>query len=328
MALQPEDRYASPRALAEDVERWLADEPVGPYREPARPPGPLGPAAPHRAWPPPAHSSYSLALAATAAILYDAHDARRKTTRACRRDDGPGVPSIAPPPRRTPPSPPRILATEAEAEAREQMSTVFGKVSKTVEDLVELVRDDQPLRETPALRPFRGPAETLPGLLAGLRPGVRGRPPTSASRWPTPIIRSAISPEKWAARSMPSRRPISRHWQPAALVAEQPEIDAYRDRLAWTCNNLGRVQNRPAGHRGGGGAELPAGAQLHERLAAAAARGRRLPRRADADLHPTRQPAAQKAAGRAAEAERVALLLWAIELSERRPTRSTCPATG
>jgi serine/threonine-protein kinase len=28
MALRPEDRYASPRGLAEDIERWMADEPV------------------------------------------------------------------------------------------------------------------------------------------------------------------------------------------------------------------------------------------------------------------------------------------------------------
>jgi eukaryotic-like serine/threonine-protein kinase len=34
MALKPEDRYASPRALADDVERWLADEPVTAFREP------------------------------------------------------------------------------------------------------------------------------------------------------------------------------------------------------------------------------------------------------------------------------------------------------
>jgi serine/threonine-protein kinase len=34
MAVQPEDRYASCRALAEDVERWAADEPVAAYREP------------------------------------------------------------------------------------------------------------------------------------------------------------------------------------------------------------------------------------------------------------------------------------------------------
>jgi hypothetical protein len=34
MALKPEDRYPSARALAADVELWLADEPVQAYREP------------------------------------------------------------------------------------------------------------------------------------------------------------------------------------------------------------------------------------------------------------------------------------------------------
>jgi serine/threonine-protein kinase len=34
MALKPQDRYTSARALAEDVERWLADEPVTAWREP------------------------------------------------------------------------------------------------------------------------------------------------------------------------------------------------------------------------------------------------------------------------------------------------------
>jgi serine/threonine protein kinase len=34
MALKPADRYASPRALAEDIEHWLADEPVTAYPEP------------------------------------------------------------------------------------------------------------------------------------------------------------------------------------------------------------------------------------------------------------------------------------------------------
>jgi serine/threonine-protein kinase len=34
MALKPEDRYASPRALADDLERWMADEPVTAWREP------------------------------------------------------------------------------------------------------------------------------------------------------------------------------------------------------------------------------------------------------------------------------------------------------
>jgi formylglycine-generating enzyme required for sulfatase activity/tRNA A-37 threonylcarbamoyl transferase component Bud32 len=34
MARQPEGRYATPRALAEDIEKWLADEPVSAWREP------------------------------------------------------------------------------------------------------------------------------------------------------------------------------------------------------------------------------------------------------------------------------------------------------
>ncbi len=34
MALKPDDRYASPRAMAEDVERWMADEPISARRDP------------------------------------------------------------------------------------------------------------------------------------------------------------------------------------------------------------------------------------------------------------------------------------------------------
>jgi eukaryotic-like serine/threonine-protein kinase len=33
MSTKPEDRYASPRALADDIERWIADAPVTAYRE-------------------------------------------------------------------------------------------------------------------------------------------------------------------------------------------------------------------------------------------------------------------------------------------------------
>jgi len=34
MATQPEDRYATPKALADDLDRWMADEPVTAWREP------------------------------------------------------------------------------------------------------------------------------------------------------------------------------------------------------------------------------------------------------------------------------------------------------
>ncbi len=37
MATRPEDRYPTASALAEDIERWLADEPVAAYREPMLP---------------------------------------------------------------------------------------------------------------------------------------------------------------------------------------------------------------------------------------------------------------------------------------------------
>ena len=47
MALEPEDRYAIAAALADDVERWLADEPVSAWREPLARAGPaVGAAAP------------------------------------------------------------------------------------------------------------------------------------------------------------------------------------------------------------------------------------------------------------------------------------------
>src|SRR5262245_51076871 len=34
MAVRPEDRYPSARALAEEIEHWLADEPVSAWGEP------------------------------------------------------------------------------------------------------------------------------------------------------------------------------------------------------------------------------------------------------------------------------------------------------
>ena len=33
MALSPEDRYATPKALADDLDRWMADEPVSAWRK-------------------------------------------------------------------------------------------------------------------------------------------------------------------------------------------------------------------------------------------------------------------------------------------------------
>ena len=44
MATDPAERYATPRALADDVEHWLADEPVSAWREPIRRRRAAGPA--------------------------------------------------------------------------------------------------------------------------------------------------------------------------------------------------------------------------------------------------------------------------------------------
>ena len=34
MAMVPQNRYATPREMADDIERWLADEPVSAWSEP------------------------------------------------------------------------------------------------------------------------------------------------------------------------------------------------------------------------------------------------------------------------------------------------------
>ncbi len=34
MALRPDDRYTTAKALGEDIEHWMADEPVSAYRDP------------------------------------------------------------------------------------------------------------------------------------------------------------------------------------------------------------------------------------------------------------------------------------------------------
>ncbi len=51
MALKPADRYSSARALAEEVERWLADEPVQAWREPLFTRAGAGCGEDRRSWP-------------------------------------------------------------------------------------------------------------------------------------------------------------------------------------------------------------------------------------------------------------------------------------
>jgi serine/threonine protein kinase len=61
MALRPEGRYTTVGELADDLERWLADEPVSSYREPWIVRG--------RRW---ARRHRTLVIAATAAVLLTA----------------------------------------------------------------------------------------------------------------------------------------------------------------------------------------------------------------------------------------------------------------
>jgi serine/threonine-protein kinase len=68
MALQPEDRYASCRALAEDVERWMADEPVTAWKEPVSR-RLLRSLTRHRVGVTAAGAALVVALAGTAAVL-------------------------------------------------------------------------------------------------------------------------------------------------------------------------------------------------------------------------------------------------------------------
>ena len=68
MALKPEDRYATPRMLAEDIEHWMADEPVAAWREPLRG-GRGGGRGGHRTAVTAATAAVLVALAGMAAVL-------------------------------------------------------------------------------------------------------------------------------------------------------------------------------------------------------------------------------------------------------------------
>ena len=83
MALEPADRYATPRALADDVEHWLADEPVTAYREPVVARLGAGAAGIARGWP----AQAVLLLTATAALGIGlvAVNEQKNRTEAARR---------------------------------------------------------------------------------------------------------------------------------------------------------------------------------------------------------------------------------------------------
>jgi eukaryotic-like serine/threonine-protein kinase len=84
MATKPEDRYASCRALAEDVERWMADEPVSARRD-AWSDQLARWARRHRAWAQAAVAAL-LAVAITASVAALVVDRARRAEMAARHD--------------------------------------------------------------------------------------------------------------------------------------------------------------------------------------------------------------------------------------------------
>jgi formylglycine-generating enzyme required for sulfatase activity len=84
MALKPEERYRSARALADDTERWLADEPVSAWREP--------PAVRARRWMARHRTLVTSAAAALvvglAALGYFLYDARLRATQRLAQANG------------------------------------------------------------------------------------------------------------------------------------------------------------------------------------------------------------------------------------------------
>src|SRR5262249_35707549 len=126
MSLQPQDRYASPRMLADEIERWLADEPVTAHRETAA--ARLGRwTRRHRQ----ATVSAGLALLVVSVIA----------TAAAFIVDGERIKTNA--------------ALVAETKAKAEADTHFKKAQQTVDDFLTAVSESkelQPLPDTQASR--------------------------------------------------------------------------------------------------------------------------------------------------------------------------------
>jgi serine/threonine-protein kinase len=118
MALKPEDRYASPKKLAEDVEHWLADEPVGAWREP------LVVRARRRA-----KRHRVLAMTCLTALLVGAVSLGVATVLLSAKNEE------------------LRRANQGEAEASRQAQANFEMASQAVEDYLFNVADDDRLKE-------------------------------------------------------------------------------------------------------------------------------------------------------------------------------------
>jgi serine/threonine-protein kinase len=118
MALRPAARYATPKTLAEDIEHWLADEPVSAWREPLSVRG--------RRW---MKRHRVLVMASMTALLVGALTLGVATVLLSAKNDE------------------LHRANEAEAEAFRQAQANFEMANQAVEDYLFNVADDDRLKE-------------------------------------------------------------------------------------------------------------------------------------------------------------------------------------
>ena len=255
LSLRPEDRYATPRALADDIERHLADEPT--LALPDRPLDRLARWSRHHraATLATAATLLSLTLAATTAALLigqaqtatkRALNDRTEALKAQKQATDEKTAALA---AQTLATEQKSVALAAETKAKEQMRDVFNKARKTVADLVQLIRDDRQLRETPALRPFR--ESLLKRALAFSQGFVKDYEGVADLR---AEVANAYLHVGHFTQDTGQPLDAQQAYLKAiatyeALVAERPESDDYREALAMSCNNLGNLQiatGRPA----------------------------------------------------------------------------------
>jgi serine/threonine-protein kinase len=142
MAMKPEDRYASCRALAEDVERWMADEPVSAHRD-AWPDHLARWARRHRAW---AQAGIAglLAVAIIASVAALLVDRARRAEMEARAEATQSLSA-------------ERTAKAAAAANLEQATANLGLARKAVEEYFTRVSQDTLLRrqDAPTVRDLR-----------------------------------------------------------------------------------------------------------------------------------------------------------------------------
>jgi serine/threonine-protein kinase len=223
MCPEPESRYPGARALAEEVERFLADEPVSAYREPA-----LERARRwgrrHRTL---VASSVVLLVTAVAGLgvgLWAVGAEKARTQRALEEaEENLG----------------RALAAEQEA------SENFEQARKAVDECFGLAKDD-PLLQPDHLRQVRKRLleKTLPFYewFAGRSPGDEAlRERQAEYLFRVGHITSEIGRQAQALQSYARARDTL-----LQLSKARPDVAKYRVALAWTWYNLGN-QQRAAG---------------------------------------------------------------------------------